>query len=81
DQLILIDEVLTPDSSRYWRKDDYTPGQPPESWDKQIIRDHLEELDWDKMPPAPALPSAVIHRARERYMDVYRALIGRDLER
>lgn len=75
-ELILIDEVLTPDSSRYWRKEDYTPGQPPESWDKQIIRDYLETLDWDKTPPGPEIPAEILNRARERYLDVYRALTG-----
>jgi len=79
-ELILIDEVLTPDSSRYWRAADYRPGQPPESWDKQIVRDYLETLDWNKQPPPPALPSEIVRRARERYLDVHRALTGRDLE-
>jgi phosphoribosylaminoimidazole-succinocarboxamide synthase len=80
DELILIDEVLTPDSSRYWRKRDYVPGKPPESWDKQVIRDYLESLDWDKRPPAPDLPESIVARARERYLDVYRAITGNDLE-
>ncbi|NNE42825.1 MAG: phosphoribosylaminoimidazolesuccinocarboxamide synthase [Gemmatimonadetes bacterium] len=78
-ELILIDEVLTPDSSRYWRVEDYTPGHPPESWDKQVIRDFLDAQDWDKTPPAPEVPDEIIHRARERYLDVYRALTGREL--
>jgi phosphoribosylaminoimidazole-succinocarboxamide synthase len=76
----MIDEVLTPDSSRYWRKEDYRPGEPPESWDKQVIRDYLETLDWNKQPPAPNLPAEIVNRARERYLDVYRAFTGRDLD-
>jgi phosphoribosylaminoimidazole-succinocarboxamide synthase len=79
-ELILIDEVLTPDSSRYWKKDQYREGEPPESWDKQVVRDYLETLDWNKQPPAPELPAEIVNRARERYLDVYRALTGRDLE-
>jgi len=79
DELILIDEVLTPDSSRYWRAADYRPGEPPDSWDKQVIRDWLDGQDWNKQPPGPDLPASIIHRARERYLDVYRAITGRDL--
>jgi phosphoribosylaminoimidazole-succinocarboxamide synthase len=79
-RLILIDEVLTPDSSRYWRVDDWREGEPPDSWDKQVIRDYLDGLDWDKTPPAPPVPDEIVHRARERYLDVYRALTGRDLD-
>jgi phosphoribosylaminoimidazole-succinocarboxamide synthase len=78
-ELLVIDEVLTPDSSRYWRTADYRPGHPPESWDKQIIRDYLDSLDWNKQPPAPSLPDEIVHRARERYLDVYRAFTGSDL--
>ncbi|HMB68181.1 MAG TPA: phosphoribosylaminoimidazolesuccinocarboxamide synthase, partial [bacterium] len=79
-RLILIDEVLTPDSSRYWRVEDWREGEPPESWDKQVIRDYLDGLDWDKTPPAPPVPEEIVHRARERYLDVYRALTGRELD-
>jgi phosphoribosylaminoimidazole-succinocarboxamide synthase len=79
-ELILIDEVLTPDSSRYWRADDYRPGEQPESWDKQIVRDYLETLDWNKQPPPPSLPAEIVQHARERYLDVHRALTGHDLE-
>ncbi len=79
-RLIVIDEVLTPDSSRYWRADDYRPGHPPESWDKQVVRDYLETLDWNKQPPPPPLPEEIVNRARERYLDVYRALTGNDLD-
>jgi phosphoribosylaminoimidazole-succinocarboxamide synthase len=79
-KLIVIDEVLTPDSSRYWRVEDYREGQPPESWDKQVVRDYLNGLDWNKQPPAPSLPPEIINRARERYLDVYRALTGHELD-
>jgi phosphoribosylaminoimidazole-succinocarboxamide synthase len=79
DELIVIDEVLTPDSSRYWRREDYRPGEPPDSWDKQVIRDYLAGLAWDKTPPAPPLPQEIVHRARERYLDVHRAITGRGL--
>jgi phosphoribosylaminoimidazole-succinocarboxamide synthase len=78
--VILIDEVLTPDSSRYWRAADWKDGVAPESWDKQVIRDYLEGLDWNKQPPAPALPEEIVRRARERYLDVLRALTGRGLD-
>lgn len=77
---ILIDEVLTPDSSRYWRAADWRPGIAPESWDKQVIRDYLDGLDWNKQPPAPPLPDEIVLRARERYLDVLRALTGRGLD-
>ena len=79
-KLHLIDEALTPDSSRYWSKSQYREGEPPESWDKQVIRDWLEGRDWDKRPPAPDLPADIVRRARERYLDVYRAITGGDLE-
>lgn len=79
-RLHLIDEVLTPDSSRYWRTSQWREGEPPESWDKQVIRDYLESLDWDKRPPAPDLPATIVARARERYLDVYRAITGEDLD-
>jgi phosphoribosylaminoimidazole-succinocarboxamide synthase len=79
ERIHLIDEVLTPDSSRYWKVSQYREGEPPESWDKQVIRDWLETQDWDKRPPAPDLPADIIRRARERYLDVYRAITGADL--
>jgi phosphoribosylaminoimidazole-succinocarboxamide synthase len=79
DELSVIDEVLTPDSSRYWRKEDYRAGVAPDSWDKQVIRDYLAGLPWDKTPPAPPLPPEIVHRARERYLDVHRAITGREL--
>jgi phosphoribosylaminoimidazole-succinocarboxamide synthase len=78
--VILIDEVLTPDSSRYWRAADWKPGVAPESWDKQVIRDYLEGLDWNKQPPAPPLPEDIVRRARERYQDVFESLTGRRLD-
>ena len=72
--LILIDEVLTPDSSRFWPADDYEPGRPQRSFDKQYVRDWLETLDWDKTPPGPELPADVVSRTRERYVQAYELL-------
>ena len=69
DEIILIDEVLTPDSSRYWPIEDYKPGSSPPSFDKQIVRDHLEQT-WDKQPPIPELPDYVIEKASARYQEV-----------
>jgi phosphoribosylaminoimidazole-succinocarboxamide synthase len=74
--LWLIDEVLTPDSSRYWPADSYAPGQSPPSYDKQFIRDHLLALHWDQKPPAPRLPEDVILRTRDKYLTALRALVG-----
>ena len=65
--LVLIDEVLTPDSSRFWPADSYTPGTSPASFDKQFVRDYLESLDWDKTPPGPHLPADIIARTAEKY--------------
>ena len=79
DTLILIDEVLTPDSSRYWPADRYAAGSSPPSFDKQFVRDYLESLDWDKRPPAPALPAHVVERTQEKYLEAFRCLTGRDL--
>ncbi|ANQ67245.1 phosphoribosylaminoimidazole-succinocarboxamide synthase [Candidatus Pseudothioglobus singularis] len=70
DQLTLMDEVLTPDSSRFWSLSDYTPGISPKSFDKQIIRDYLETLDWNKAPPAPEIPQKIMHQAANKYMDI-----------
>ena len=70
-QLVLIDEILTPDSSRYWPVDQYQPGTSPPSYDKQIIRDYLETLDWNKAPPAPHLPQELIDRTYEKYQQVH----------
>ena len=74
--LILIDEVLTPDSSRYWPADRYAPGQSPPSYDKQFVRDHLLALQWNQQPPAPRLPAAVIARTQEKYLAALRNLLG-----
>jgi len=79
-QVIIIDEALTPDSSRFWPLEDYTPGQPQPSFDKQFVRDYLETLDWDKTPPAPSLPMEIIARTTEKYLDAYRKLTGKELK-
>jgi phosphoribosylaminoimidazole-succinocarboxamide synthase len=78
-QLILVDEVLTPDSSRLWPRDAYAPGKPQPSFDKQFVRDYLETLDWDKRPPAPALPDNITEITSEKYLEAYRLLTGHDL--
>ena len=77
DRLHLIDEVLTPDSSRFWPADEYTPGINPPSFDKQFVRDYLETLDWDKSPPGPILPQAIIDKTAEKYREAERRLTGR----
>jgi phosphoribosylaminoimidazole-succinocarboxamide synthase len=74
--LILIDEVLTPDSSRYWPADSYAPGRSPPSYDKQFVRDHLLALRWDQQPPAPRLPGEVIARTQEKYLAALKNLLG-----
>jgi len=79
DTLILADEVLTPDSSRFWPRDTYSPGGPQPSYDKQYVRDYLESIHWNKQPPAPALPPDVAARTGEKYAEAYRALTGRPL--
>ena len=76
-EIVLADEVLTPDSSRYWPEDQYTPGGPTPSFDKQFVRDYLESIGWDKQAPAPGLPDDVIAATRERYMQAFRLLTGR----
>jgi len=73
-KLFLIDEVLTPDSSRFWPKDTYRPGGPQKSFDKQFLRDYLLSLDWDKTPPAPQLPQEIIEKTRERYLEALKRL-------
>src|SRR5579859_6216740 len=78
-QLLLIDEVLTPDSSRFWPAADYQPGKGQPSFDKQFVRDYLETLDWDKNPPAPALPPDVVARTESKYLEAYERLTGRKL--
>jgi phosphoribosylaminoimidazole-succinocarboxamide synthase len=79
-RLILIDEVLTPDSSRFWPAAEYRPGGPQQSFDKQYLRDYLSRLDWLKKPPAPRLPKEVIHKTRERYLEALERLTGGGLE-
>jgi len=78
-KLILIDEVLTPDSSRFWPADQYQPGKAQPSFDKQFVRDYLETLDWNKTPPAPALPPDVVARTQAKYLDAYERLTGSKL--
>jgi phosphoribosylaminoimidazole-succinocarboxamide synthase len=78
-KLILIDEVLTPDSSRFWPADAYQPGRSQPSYDKQFVRDYLETLDWDKRPPAPPLPPEVVSKTHAKYLEAYRRLTGREL--
>jgi len=78
-ELILIDEVLTPDSSRFWPKDTYEPGKSQFSFDKQFVRDHLEAIGWNKQPPVPSLPDDVVERTREKYLEAYKRLTGRPL--
>lgn len=79
-ELILIDEVMTPDSSRYWPKDTYRPGGPQPSFDKQFVRDYLESIRWNKQPPVPSLPADVVERTRAKYLEAFRRLTGRELE-
>jgi phosphoribosylaminoimidazole-succinocarboxamide synthase len=78
--ITLADEVLTPDSSRFWPADKYAPGQSQESYDKQYVRDYLEEIHWNKQPPAPALPSEVALRTSEKYLDAYFQITGHKLD-
>ena len=78
-ELTLADEVLTPDSSRFWPADSYEPGKPQPSFDKQYVRDYLESLAWDKNPPAPSLPPDVIEKTSEKYREAYRRLTGKPL--
>jgi phosphoribosylaminoimidazole-succinocarboxamide synthase len=79
-RVLLIDEVMTPDSSRYWPRDQYAPGGPQPSFDKQFVRDYLEQIHWNKQPPVPSLPDDVVRRTREKYVDAYRRLTGREIE-
>ena len=78
-EVILIDEVMTPDSSRYWPKDQYNPGRPQPSFDKQFVRDYLEQIHWNKQPPVPSLPDDVVAKTREKYVEAFRRLSGREL--
>ena len=78
-ELILIDEVLTPDSSRFWPLDEYEPGRGQHAYDKQFVRDYLETLDWDKTPPGPKLPDEIVERTQGRYLEAYEQLTGVEL--
>ncbi len=78
-KIVLADEVLTPDSSRFWPVDTYSPGKAQPSYDKQYVRDYLESIKWNKQPPAPPLPEDVARHTSEKYRDAYRALTGREL--
>jgi phosphoribosylaminoimidazole-succinocarboxamide synthase len=80
ERVILIDEVLTPDSSRFWPADGYKPGGAQPSFDKQFVRDYLEQIRWNKQPPVPTLPEDVVLRTREKYVEAFRRLTGRELE-
>ena len=74
--MILIDECLTPDSSRFWPSAGYAPGMSPPSFDKQFVRDYLETLTWDKTPPAPELPEEIVVRTQAKYIEAYERLTG-----
>ncbi len=76
DELVLMDEVLTPDSSRFWNQANYQVGTSPESYDKQFVRDYLETLDWDKSPPGPHIPTDIINKTAEKYHEAYQRITG-----
>jgi phosphoribosylaminoimidazole-succinocarboxamide synthase len=80
DSLLLIDEALTPDSSRFWPQDHYAAGRPQPSFDKQFVRDHLEAIGWNKQPPVPSLPDEVIQKTRQKYLEAYRRLTASELK-
>lgn len=80
-KIILIDELLTPDSSRFWPCDQYAPGRAQLSFDKQFVRDYLESLDWDKRPPAPELPEEIIKKTSSKYLEAHKRLTGRELKK
>jgi phosphoribosylaminoimidazole-succinocarboxamide synthase len=80
DRLILIDEVMTPDSSRFWPRDGYKAGGPQPSFDKQYVRDYLERIHWNKQPPVPSLPEDVVAKTREKYVEAFERLTGRELQ-
>jgi phosphoribosylaminoimidazole-succinocarboxamide synthase len=80
DRLILIDEAITPDSSRFWPLDGYKPGGPQPSFDKQFVRDYLERIHWNKQPPVPSLPDEVVGKTREKYVEAFERLTGRELQ-
>jgi len=77
-QIILIDEIFSPDSSRFWDKKTYKPGKPQEAFDKQYVRDFLERINWDKKPPAPELPEEVVLKTKDKYQQAYKKLIGKE---
>jgi len=77
--IVLIDEAMTPDSSRYWPADRYQPGGPQPSFDKQFVRDYLEEIRWNKQPPVPALPADVVEKTRDKYLEAFRRLTGGEI--
>ncbi len=79
DQVLLIDEVLTPDSSRFWPASEYAPGRSQQSFDKQFVRDYLEEIRWNKQPPAPSLPDWVVEATSKKYQEAFQLLTGRNL--
>ncbi|MFQ5834565.1 MAG: phosphoribosylaminoimidazolesuccinocarboxamide synthase [bacterium] len=79
-EVILIDELLTPDSSRFWSKEDHRPGHHQVDFDKQFVRDYLESLDWDKAPPAPSLPPAIIKKTSQRYLEAYERITGSEID-
>lgn len=81
DEVILIDEALTPDSSRFWPADEYHPGGPQPSFDKQFVRDYLNQIGWNKAPPAPELPSEIVEKTAEKYREAFYRLTGRELVR
>jgi phosphoribosylaminoimidazole-succinocarboxamide synthase len=78
-KLLLIDELLTPDSSRFWPQSEYHPGGSQKSFDKQFLRDYLLSLKWDKSPPAPQLPEEIIRKTREKYLEAYERIAGKPL--
>ncbi len=79
DEIILIDEVLTPDSSRFWPLNEYEPGRPQKSYDKQFTRDYLDSLDWDKTSPGPMLPDEIVNKTREKYLSILSLITGKTL--
>jgi phosphoribosylaminoimidazole-succinocarboxamide synthase len=79
-RVILIDEVLTPDSSRFWPKDEFAPGRPQASFDKQFVRDYLESLTWDKTPPAPSLPKEIIGKTTSKYLEAFKKITGEEFK-
>ena len=80
DELIWIDEALTPDSSRFWPADGYQAGRAQQSFDKQFVRDYLESVEWDKTPPAPELPAEIIEKTSDKYREAFARLTGREIE-